>query len=123
MLSGKADYIGNSIANGHYTAIVKHGEEWIQCDDEIVTKVEDSLIASGNNYVYLYVKIHDNIRKQANQKDTKKSNNSRNIDDVSAGSKTEDALFSSRKNGTIKCTGCNMEFKNIMISRKTLNIF
>lgn len=59
-LSSWTDHWGTSIDSGHYTAVVKHLQnEWINCDDDKVTKypTQSKEIDDKNVYLLFYEKI------------------------------------------------------------------
>lgn len=44
------------IDNGHYTAFVRHNDNWIRCDDAILTKASFEEVADTEGYVLFYVR-------------------------------------------------------------------
>ena len=48
-----SNHIG-SMGFGHYTAYCKYGNQWMEFDDQDVSKVNESDIVSSNSYVLFY---------------------------------------------------------------------
>lgn len=44
---GIVNHFGNSLENGHYTAIVKRGEKWYSCDDHRISSLNNIFLQDG----------------------------------------------------------------------------